>query len=159
MLKNAYLLATFGFDTAENEPAENLLKKLQNLQNLQSFAKFATYLGREAFAPAPERARRRSGRTSGTVQRASPPSGRPGPVSSVRRGSARVARAPAWFPRKKLLEWLLSTFGLTLSQDGFLFNCVTQIYLKSACPFFSIFFRCLAFGGIHFHGSICAKFR
>ena len=46
-------------------------------------------------------------------------------------------------------------FGLTLSQDGFLFNCVTQIYLKSTCPyFFAIFLRCLAFGGIHLHGLI-----
>ena len=36
MLSNAYFLAKFRFDTAENEPA----KKLQNLQNF-IFAKFA----------------------------------------------------------------------------------------------------------------------
>ena len=34
MLSNAYFLAKFRFDTAENEPAENL-------QILQNFAKFA----------------------------------------------------------------------------------------------------------------------
>ena len=39
MLSNAYFLAKFRFDTAENEPAINL----QNLQNLQNFAKFANF--------------------------------------------------------------------------------------------------------------------
>ena len=37
MLSNAYFLAKFRFDTAENEPA----KKLQNLQNLLIFANIA----------------------------------------------------------------------------------------------------------------------
>ena len=37
MLSNAYFLAKFRFDTAENEPA----KKLQNF--LQDFAKFANF--------------------------------------------------------------------------------------------------------------------
>ena len=37
MLSNAYFLAKFRFDTAENEPAKNL----QILQNVNVFAKFA----------------------------------------------------------------------------------------------------------------------
>ena len=36
MLSNAYFLAKFRFDTAENEPAKNL-------QNLQNFAKLANF--------------------------------------------------------------------------------------------------------------------
>ena len=41
MLSNAYFLAKFRFDTAENEPAKNL-QNLQNLQEFQSeFANFA----------------------------------------------------------------------------------------------------------------------
>ena len=34
MLSNAYFLAKFCFDTAENEPAKNLQKIIQKLQNL-----------------------------------------------------------------------------------------------------------------------------
>ena len=37
MLSNAYFLAKFRFDTAENEPA----KKLQNFANFPNFAKVA----------------------------------------------------------------------------------------------------------------------
>jgi len=32
MLQNAYFLAKFGYDTAENEPAKNLQKKLQKFE-------------------------------------------------------------------------------------------------------------------------------
>ena len=44
MLSNAYFLAKFRFDTAENEPAKNLqnLQKMQNLPILINFANFAT---------------------------------------------------------------------------------------------------------------------
>ena len=45
MLSNAYFLANFRFDTAENEPAENL----QN-SKFCKFAKFATVPGRVAAA-------------------------------------------------------------------------------------------------------------
>ena len=34
MLSNAYFLAKFGFDTAENEPAKNVQQNLQKIQNL-----------------------------------------------------------------------------------------------------------------------------
>ena len=40
MLSNAYFLAKFRFDTAENEPA----KKLQKLQKFANFPNFANYL-------------------------------------------------------------------------------------------------------------------
>ena len=54
MLSNAYFLAKFRFDTAENEPAKNL----------QNFAKFANFAGRIAnFANV---ARNNAAKTSGT---------------------------------------------------------------------------------------------
>ena len=43
MLSNAYFLAKFRFDTAENEPAKNL----------QKFAKFANFADRRAARPGP----------------------------------------------------------------------------------------------------------
>ena len=63
MLSNAYFLAKFRFDTAENEPAENL----------QNFAKFCKLIGsllgggRAAGAPGP---RRRAGARLGDARRA-----------------------------------------------------------------------------------------
>ena len=42
MLSNAYFLAKFRFDTAENEPAKNL----QNFANFANFAKFANFATR-----------------------------------------------------------------------------------------------------------------
>ena len=42
MLSNAYFLAKFRFDTAENEPAKNLQNCAKNLPNfIRSFANFA----------------------------------------------------------------------------------------------------------------------
>ena len=43
MLSNAYFLAKFRFDTAENEPAKNLQKNILFLVLLISFAKFAKF--------------------------------------------------------------------------------------------------------------------
>ena len=41
MLSNAYFLAKFRFDTAENEPAKNLQKFAKQLARLANFANFA----------------------------------------------------------------------------------------------------------------------
>ena len=40
MLSNAYFLAKFRFDTAENEPAKNLQKKFKNFAKFANFANF-----------------------------------------------------------------------------------------------------------------------
>ena len=63
MLSNAYFLAKFRFDTAENEPAKNL-------QNFVKFANFADPQAEEpAYAPVPVRA--------------AAPARHPAPVASV----------------------------------------------------------------------------
>ena len=43
MLSNAYFLAKFGFDTAENEPAKNVQQKIQNLPILPILINFANF--------------------------------------------------------------------------------------------------------------------
>ena len=53
MLSNAYLLAQFCFDTAENELAKNLLNFANILQTFARFANFSDFAnrGRRALAP------------------------------------------------------------------------------------------------------------
>ena len=69
MLSNAYFLANFGFDTAENEAAKNLqiLDKVVNLASRRgrvqhAGARAAARLGRAAPRPHEARARRASER-------------------------------------------------------------------------------------------------
>ena len=52
-------------------------------------------------------------------------------------------------------------YDLTMSEEPkkLLKESNSQSVGELLSNFFAIFFRCLAFGGIHFHGSICAKFR
>ena len=72
MLSNAYFLAKFRFDTAENEPAENLQNfvKIANFADpnpltLQPGVPHADRLrGPSARAPGPERPARRAGQAS-----------------------------------------------------------------------------------------------
>ena len=43
MLSNAYLLAKFRFDTAENEPAKNLQNFAKNFENVEAPKKFSVF--------------------------------------------------------------------------------------------------------------------
>ena len=68
MLSNAYFLAKFRFDTAENEPAKNL----------QNFAKFGNYADPSKYArPTLGRGRPRAPRAGGQGFIRGPPRGGP----------------------------------------------------------------------------------
>ena len=108
MLSNAYFLAKFRFDTAENEPAKNLQKLATCLQNVANFANRSP--------PAP------GGRCGGTAR---PPRGR----------GTRASAGPRALRR---LESTFCTAQTTSQQQivkGF--RCFPPIYLlfqqKSKC--------------------------
>ena len=95
MLSNAYFLAKFRFDTAENEPAKNL----QNFAKFANFAKFCKilnfaklanyrYIRSEGPHSCSRPRRRGSGRT-----RTPGSSGRTGPIERPSRARRRAARS------------------------------------------------------------------
>ena len=72
MLSNAYFLAKFRFDTAENEPAKNLqkiCKVLTKFANFVNFASFALRASASGRAPPPAPVAGRDGTTTVSTRR------------------------------------------------------------------------------------------
>ena len=100
MLSNAYFLAKFRFDTAENEPVKNLQKKIQN------FAKFANFADPNPLTPL-------SRRTGGGATRWTPR------AAASRRTSRRAApRGPP--PSSELAKFRQNVARFRLYRHRFL---------------------------------------
>ena len=85
MLSNAYFVAKFRFDTAENEPAKKFAKKFAKITFCKNFTKFAN-LADCVLLPVGQQA---CSAARGTAGRREPPRGRPAGVRWRRDGCGR----------------------------------------------------------------------